>query len=63
MFVSFLFLINWLVMLVVGKRQYSAMRAASPGPRWYIRLHADSHGRAQPYQLLVTFILTAGLLL
>jgi hypothetical protein len=63
MFVSFLSLINWLVIFaVIGKQKYLATRAASPGPRWWIRLSIDSQGRAQPYHLLVAFIVTAGLL-
>ena len=61
--VSFLFLINWLLIFaVIGKHQYLAARAASPGPRWFVNLSIDSHGRASPYQLVVAFTLTAGLL-
>jgi hypothetical protein len=63
MLVSFLFLISWLLIFaVIGKHQYVATRAASPGPRWYVNFFMDSQGRAQPYQLLVGFILNAGLL-
>jgi hypothetical protein len=61
--VSFLFLISWvLIFAVTGKQKYLATRAASPGPHWYINFFIDSQGRAQPYQLLVGFILNAGLL-
>ena len=61
--VSFIFLINWLLIFaVIGKHQYLATRAASPGPRWWVNLSIDSQGRAQPYPLLVAFILVTGLL-
>jgi hypothetical protein len=62
MFVSFLFLIKLVIFAVIGKQKYLATRAASPGPHWYINFFTDSQGRAQPYQLLVGFILNAGLL-
>jgi hypothetical protein len=53
MFVSFLFLIGWLLIFaVIGKQRYLATRA----------LFIDSQGRTQPYQLLLGFILNAGLL-
>jgi len=61
--VSFLFLINWLLIFAgIGKHQYLAARAASPGPRWLVNLWVDSQGRAQPYFLTVAFVLTAALL-
>src|SRR5579864_7035548 len=61
-FVSCLFLTNWLVIFaVIGKQKYLAARAAWPR-RWYLTLSIDSQGRAQPYHLLVAFIVTAGLL-
>jgi hypothetical protein len=52
-FVSFIFLLNWLLIFaVIGKQRYLATRA----------LFIDSQGRTQPYQLLVWFIVTVGLL-
>jgi hypothetical protein len=58
-----LFLIDWLLIFaVIGKQQYLAARAASPGPRWFVKLSIDSKGRVQPYQLVVAFILATGLL-
>ena len=57
-FVLFLYLMSWLFILAVGKRQYLAMRATMPMPRWYI----DSSGRPQLYILVVTFLLCAALL-
>jgi hypothetical protein len=57
-FVLFLYLMNWLVILAVGKQRLLTMLATAPGPRWF----RDSYGRPQPYIMLVTFLVCAALL-
>src|SRR5580693_1898184 len=54
---------SWLLIFaVIGKQKYLATRAASRGLQWWVPLSIDSQGRAQPYHLLVAFIVAAGIL-
>ena len=55
--VLFLYLINWLFILLVGKRRFLAMQAQ---PSWFTYLHGRP--QAQPYILLAAFVLNALLL-
>jgi hypothetical protein len=53
-FVIFLYLMNWILIVVVGKRHFLTLRATMPKPGWYI----DSIGRPQPSILIVAFLLS-----
>lgn len=78
MFVSFLFLIGWLLTFaVIGKQRYLAIWAVAPWPRWYVNLFwfildagllawlfGSSSGRkvADPWRAALLVMALAGLL-
>jgi hypothetical protein len=55
-FVLFVYLVNWVALLLIGKRHFKAMRAMAPHPRWVL-------GSARPYLFLASFAFSSLLLL